>query len=257
MNDQKQHIISESQKYKKDIRINKINKIKDMNDKNLLHKITNQNKYLYNKFKNVTNYEITNSNTLIILDWDDTLFPTSWASKYNINISNSKTRILYEDFFKDLDNILFTFLTNLIKQGTIYIITNATSEWVKISSIILVKTYNFINNNKIQIISARTLYEKKHAPSEWKKHAFKDVILKEFKNANIMNVISVGDSEYEHNALIEMSKIYTDKIKFLKSFKLMLNPNYNTIVDELSVLNNIHPEIWHSYKQICKTFVQI
>ena len=43
---------------------------------------------------------INNTTTLIILDWDDTLFPTSWISKNNIEfLSNENKDLLYNKFF--------------------------------------------------------------------------------------------------------------------------------------------------------------
>ena len=42
---------------------------------------------------------INNTTTLIILDWDDTLFPTSWISKNNIEfLSNENKDLLYNKF---------------------------------------------------------------------------------------------------------------------------------------------------------------
>ena len=50
---------------------------------------------------------INNTTTLIILDWDDTLFPTSWISKNNIEfLSNENKDLLYNKFFYKLLNKL-------------------------------------------------------------------------------------------------------------------------------------------------------
>ena len=38
---------------------------------------------------------INNKSTLIILDWDDTLFPTSWVNKNNIEIMNN-SKFIYK-----------------------------------------------------------------------------------------------------------------------------------------------------------------
>mgnify|MGYP003704592463 CR=1 FL=1 len=58
---------------------------------------------------------INKNNTLFILDWDDTLFPTSWFIHNNINLHNSYMRNLYISYFIELDNVLYKLLKKLIK----------------------------------------------------------------------------------------------------------------------------------------------
>ena len=51
--------------------------------------------------------QITKQTTLIILDWDDTLFPTNWVMKRKINLLNTSERYQYTDYFQELDRVLF------------------------------------------------------------------------------------------------------------------------------------------------------
>ena len=90
--------------------------------------------------------------SLIIFDWDDTLFPTSWVISSKIN-TNSYV-------MTDLDNIVYTILKHCLRYGTVLIVTNAMPEWVHMSSNSLPKTKKLIGKY-IQIISARNLYQKK------------------------------------------------------------------------------------------------
>jgi len=91
---------------------------------------------------------------------------------------------------------------------------------------------------------------------DWKKITFFRVIDHEFKNINVMNIISIGDDEYERYALKELSNTNMDKIKYLKSFRLLKEPNYNEIIEQINILNMYMPHMWNKCKQICKTFVQ-
>ena len=61
---------------------------------------------------------------------------------------------------------------------------------------------------------------------DWKKLTFKEVFNKLIENNRLMNIISIGDAEFEYNALIELDKIKPEVKKLLKSVKLLKNPNY-------------------------------
>ena len=49
------------------------------------------------------------NNTVIVLDWDDTLFPTSWVINNKIDLTDPNNRIIYYKFFNKLDNILYDY----------------------------------------------------------------------------------------------------------------------------------------------------
>src|SRR5206468_3898165 len=127
----------------------------------------NMEKYIYNK-----------SSTLIILDWDDTLFPTSWLTNNQINLHDINSKTKYSSYFKRLDTVLFNLLSRLSKFGKVIIITNALPVWIKLTSTVLPNTSKLLEN--IKIISARKIYQSKHGDMmEWKKNVFKDEVAKE------------------------------------------------------------------------------
>jgi hypothetical protein len=218
----------------------------------LINKLSKINLHLQNVY-NIKDIELTKKNTLLLLDWDDTLFPTSWVMKNNINLINCQEREQLVDHFQTLDRTLYSFLSNMKTYGKVIIVTNAMTDWVKISSIVIPKTYNILKN--MEIISARGLYSKiSQEPMLWKKLTFQSIINKEFKHKRIMNIISIGDAEYEHEALVSLSKSYFNQIKYLKSFRLVKEPNYDFIIDQLNVLSECIPHLWNKQKQICKSF---
>lgn len=191
------------------------------------------------------NKNITKSHTLIILDWDDTLFPTNWVMKNGINLVNTFNKDKYIIYFQKLDNVLSRVLLTLSKYGKVIIVTNALPEWIKVSSIVMPKTFLLVK--KIKVISARGNYQQYSSnANDWKEMAFKNEVAIEFKNKNFINVISVGDAEYEYKALISLYKWNhkTEKIhKILKSIKFMKDPSHDVLIDQLEVLMISIPEI--------------
>lgn len=180
--------------------------------------------------------------TLFILDWDDTLFPTKWTFKNGINLLIPSKRDQCIVYYQELDKVLSIFLQTLTKHGRVIIVTNAAKDWVSISSVVLPQTSELLK--RIKIVSAKETYRTKSSNSmDWKTMAFRDIINYEFKNSLLMNVISIGDAEYEYQALIALNKL-NHPVKYLKSIRFMENPSHDVLIDQLQVLNNVIPDIW-------------
>lgn len=182
--------------------------------------------------------------TLFILDWDDTLFPTNWVVKNGINLMNSSIREQYIVYFQELDRVLSAFLKNTTSMGKVIIVTNAMLDWIQISSIVLPKTYILLK--KIKIVSARGTYRNKSSNMmDWKVMAFHDVVDEEFQDNSLMHVISVGDAEYEYQALIALNKMKNEETtKYLKSVRFIKNPSHDTLIEQLEVLNFAIQDVW-------------
>lgn len=181
--------------------------------------------------------------TLIILDWDDTLFPTSWIVKNNINLSDKNTQHQYIVFFSQLDTLLYNILLKLLKYGKVFIVTNAVVKWVVISSTILPNTQKLINNN-IVILSAREAFQPKYRDQIhlWKKLMFKELIETNFDGYPFQNIISVGDADYEFNATTDLYNEHSVvKKRLLKTIRFKKDPSFEALIDQLEVLEkNIH-----------------
>jgi hypothetical protein len=186
--------------------------------------------------------EINKQNTLIILDWDDTLFPTNWVMKNGINLINIDNKDQYIEYFRELDDVLYRLLKILMIHGKVVIITNAMPEWIKLSSLVLPKTYYILK--KIKIVSARKNYQNiTDKMMDWKTLAFRDEIKKEYIDCKYMHVISIGDAEYEYNALISLIKINHECQKLLKAIKFMKDPSHDILVDQVETLIKAVPSI--------------
>jgi hypothetical protein len=168
---------------------------------------------------------------IIILDWDDTLFPTTW-----VNMNKFKLQKNNIDIFKNLDNLLLTLFNNLNKLGDIIIITNAMIIWINTCLKVLPKTKVVLKKFNIKIKSAREEYRNQTPdPTQWKIESFKKNINKKYTN-----IISVGDSLSEYKALVDLYKKNDKKDKLYKTIKFINNCrtcNNIIIKDQVDILN--------------------
>jgi hypothetical protein len=177
----------------------------------------------------------TKNNTLVILDWDNTLFPTTWVAKNFINLNDTETRYKYLEYFSELDDLIFNLFKKILYKSRLIIVTNAMPLWIKISSSVLPKTQNLLNY--IKVISARKNFQKISSDyTEWKKLAFTDEVKNQLNIKNKQNIISIGDASYEYKALINLY----NKDRILKSMKFLEEPTFDILKDQLEVVfNNI------------------
>ena len=185
--------------------------------------------------------KININENLILLDWDDTILPTSWLAKNKITID----AVIHSDFMEDLSihqNCCYEFFTEVIKHAKIIIISNAEQGWVELScQKFLPRIWPLIS--KIKIVSARTSYITiANCPFTWKELAFRvqiEVYVK--NNLNIVkNIISIGDAVYERNALILVSKDLKDMASnyYIKSIKFAETPNIFLLIQQLDTVSS-------------------
>jgi len=183
---------------------------------------------------------LSKNKTLIILDWDDTLFPTTWITTNEINLRNNIETDKYKQYFSQVDLDLNNLLIKLTQCGTVIIVTNALLTWIKLSTTILPRTSKILE--KIKVISARGDFQSKSAnPMDWKKFAFESIVQTMGKKIN--NIVSVGDAEYEYNALISLFDPNPRSYKLLKSVKFIKYPTKEVLIDQIRVLERASVKI--------------
>ena len=199
---------------------------------------------------------------IFMIDWDDTLFPTSWVNKNNIKLNNNLIQ-KYKLYFLELDKTIVSLLESLDKVGDIYIVTNASMNWIKSCLNILDLTRQLIIKNNIRIISARDIYsQSENTPTEWKILTFKSIVHNIVEKINkilrpntIFNIISIGDAMYEYIALIKLNEFFNSYVKArnkdkkfnvsynLKSIKFIDNPDFDYVIDQIQVLQKNKDDI--------------
>ncbi|CAI2371739.1 unnamed protein product [Moneuplotes crassus] len=172
--------------------------------------------------------------SIIILDWDDTLLCTSYLTPKDSNIFSLG---LLEDTKINLEKLegkVYKILDTCINKAQVYIITNAKQGWVEFSCKTYIPKVEPLLD-KVTIISARSRYEKKfpQGVNEWKMHAFLDTKAKLEKGA-VTNIICIGDSQTE----IEAGHKLYDEFPFarIKTIKLKPNPTLKDLNKELKAL---------------------
>lgn len=199
------------------------------------------NKKISIKYNNNENIQKNRNNTftlVTLIDWDDTIFPTTW---YN-NIKNSGLNL--NSTMQSYDANLFIFLEQLIKISDVFIITNATMKWIEKTIQLLPKSQVLINS-KIRIVSARDKYSSMYPKKQdyWKKLCFEKII----KLTNCTKVVSIGDSDYEKNALISIYENSPELRKkrniYFKTIKFIYSPKIEQLYDEIYMLSKSISEL--------------
>lgn len=186
----------------------------------------------------------TADETLLILDWDDTLLPTSWIEAQGLRLSNDciSTETQRQQLHLMAERAALT-LHVAKSYGTVVIVTNAEHGWIELSCEKFMPTLLHALKD-VKILSARSRYESQGVaqPCIWKLLAF-DGEIGLFFGGGIehdspgcvrRNVISVGDSPYEREALIRV----TDRLSnsWAKSFKLTEKPTAEEFLSEHEIL---------------------
>jgi hypothetical protein len=206
---------------------------------------------------------LTKKNTLIILDWDDTLFPTTWFTSNNLDIKIINKNQVLQNYFKHLDGELQELFKHLINLGDVIIVTNAQLNWINISASILPLTSKFLRMNKkslkpIEVISARAFaVDKSMNPNDWKHITFEHLIYTAYSNKKYNNVISVGDADYEYKALVNLYSKDSKNYKLLKSIKFIKYPPKEVLVDQIKVLKRVITKVCIIKKHLDLNFKQM
>jgi len=176
-------------------------------------------------------------NTIVILDWDDTLFPTSWISNNNIDISDEDVRMKYRIYFSELDNIVYNLLTDINKYSRIVIVTNASLKWFYSSVQMLPNSEGYIRSN-IPIISARDLHSYNYPlePNKWKVEVYNSLIQPIINTEQVQNIISVGDGPSEFYALTNLA-FNNNKDIYYKTIRLVGNPTIKQLLEQIKIMN--------------------
>ena len=159
------------------------------------------------------------SRTLLIFDFDDTLFCTKYFDTfsicysdifdYNISLEESHPKLNKE--LKELEKTIINIFTKLLMNYDIVIISNANLKWIEnCLTHFLRELKEYITENNIKIYSAKNMYSKIVKNSnEWKTKCFKKVVKELYENEinNLdLTVISIGDNNDEKRAVFKLTK---------------------------------------------------
>jgi len=180
--------------------------------------------------------------TIGIIDWDDTLFPSTFIRSHMDWINNpSSMPEIYHNKFTKLSNYIKSLINNMKLYGEVIIITNAKAGWVQTSCKLMPDLLPLLST--ISIISARSDWEYINpSPNKWKEFAFNKKIVEILGNNEniIINLICIGDSLYEHDAALNVAHFintYTTNYIFTKNIKFYYNPSFDILLNEVHNLS--------------------
>jgi hypothetical protein len=197
--------------------------------------------------------------TLVIFDWDDTLFPTSWLEKQGklfqcfdqeeMSFSKEETSLL-----QALSKVAERSLRTALLFGKVAIVTNGEAGWVEMScSKAMPSLWNsLLKMGEVEIVSARSTYESEvgYDPSKWKYLAFADrleaLCPRHIRDINAqsdqqLNVISLGDSLAEQRAVAHLSTMTPNC--YGKSLKFVEKPSIQKLIEQHKFVSTCFVEV--------------
>ena len=206
------------------------------------------------------NMDDTNIQKITLVDWDDTLCPSSFLEMKLQNYAretDGESSLLdcVEEVVKQcseeekallraLDETVLTLLHMCLAQAGVYIISNASMSWIEYTGRILLPRSFELICDEIPILSARDAHEKKRRDQnyQWKRVSFNSLIqaiVNEDRNATLY-LLSIGDSLFERKALFSATENMHHCVP--KSIKLLSRPTLSQLVQELRMIVNSFEE---------------
>lgn len=194
---------------------------------------------------------------VVVLDWDDTIYPTAWLSKNTKSLSTPLPAEA-ERSMRLLEDSVIAFLTQVLRTAKVAIVTLARRPWVEESCAMRMPALkDFIELHKIKVAYAREfahLYDYKEplrildseAEEEighrrvhqierfihMKYSAFASMVAK----TAWTQFVCVGDSEFEMHAARILERTCFDG-QSVKTLKLLGDPTIHGLLHEFAVIS--------------------
>jgi hypothetical protein len=181
--------------------------------------------------------------TLIIFDWDDTLFPTSWLRQHGcLDGHESDWEQQIERELKVLADTVEKTLRTALLFGEVVIVTNGRQGWVEKSCADAMPSLMQILQS-VKVVSAQSSYEKEtQDPTEWKRLAFAHEVKQlNVPGSQLLNVISLGDSLHEQRAVMSICDFMPNC--FAKSLKFADAPTIAELANQHEFVNACFPDV--------------
>eukprot|EP01083_Nonionella_stella_P025559 70366_1 len=202
------------------------------------------------------------NNLLVVMDWDDTLFPTHIIGSIILSSSSEDEFICtmrdeHSSLLIELDEFcdkLYALLNAVILYHgarNVFIITNSQDGWIdkclNYCSLVcdrfkLVHELLFASHN-IAMVSAQTMFSEQLpfspltplAPLSWKQMAFCH-LLKEYKSNTPPQLVTIGDQTGDHHVANRAVREFAQYKPLHHIIKCKVNPSVQEMVNELSYM---------------------
>lgn len=182
----------------------------------------------------------------MVLDWDDTLFPSSFVDRRKLIHSRcADLPVELQRGFAELEKAASRLITSATQYGTVLIITNAQTGWVELCVSKFMPGLMDVLAKSVRVVSARSSFERFFPgdPLCWKAAAFAHELhqLQKTVGVPLKNVMSFGDSMEERTAV----KIAAGQLRSrAKSVKFLDAPNPRQLHQQIEVVTNCLEWIW-------------
>jgi hypothetical protein len=196
------------------------------------------------------------NSTLFLVDYDDTVLSSSWLAQKGLSLKSHHIPLEVAHELAVLEKHAIQLLTCVLNKGKVALVTNAETGWIELSARkFLPGLYPLLE--KTRIVSARSTFEKQFPKQtqQWKNAAYELVFQETFEGSvqlgfkGRFNVLSLGDSLYERNALMHLSKSLPDQV-LGKSIKLIERPTIEQLQRQLEILNGHLDDLTHAQEPI-------
>jgi hypothetical protein len=196
-------------------------------------------------------YHLPNQ-TIIILDWDDTLCPSTNCMRcHGLSVLGAPPEGEVASALEELALEAKALLEQAKELAEkVVIVTNAEEGWVDLSCKAWLPALQSVLTH-VEVVSARSTFEPQGvaSPAGWKARAFEDAIdrfYSRYQNQSWKNLISVGDAPHEREALsrvVRWAPSFNGKKCRSKSVKFVLRPTIENLGKELQMLRESLKEI--------------
>lgn len=144
---------------------------------------------------------------LILLDWDDTVLPTTYIAQQQLSLECP----VPDDVKQVLDAYALVArdtLQCLKSHGTVIIVTNAETGWVELTCAKFLPALQGLVEG-LERVSARSSFEHLGfvTPAEWKTEAFHELVsAHQQRFPDAVDVLSVGDAGHEREAVYRVAQ---------------------------------------------------
>lgn len=187
-------------------------------------------------------FDRTNSHkdTVIFLDWDDTLLCSSFLSSEGFRLDSDMTGADHDMMsqLKELETCVINVIKLAVTFGDVHVVTNAETGWVQLSA------QKFLPGvvpmlSKLKVLSARSTYENMFpdSPLKWKYYAFQERLSHLFADSERpKNILSFGDSHVEREAIRAVTRGFPNTRT--KSIKFAERPSIEQLQRQIELVTN-------------------
>lgn len=180
--------------------------------------------------------------TLLIFDYDDTLFPTSFLAQHGYRLDGPDASPEIQKVLDEYAQVVEKTLKEARQHGQVVILTNAETGWIELTSQKFMPSLSDLLES-FPLVSARSTYEPLGitSPFEWKLKAFESVIHEHYaalrsRVVRGRNILSFGDSVHErdaaHQVCAKLARTVCKSVKFMERPDLaQLSKQHALIID--------------------------